>query len=201
MSRLTLNTFSQLVCLSLVACSSSVGPGGEGPLMGLVPDSPDLPGELPLRGKGTAGITGFQPAPGYPGGRSTFGGRCSVPSDYVIRFEGAGHFTHLGAVDLLFEHCSQVDFSTGNVTYGDGVLAYTAANGDELRGTYGNGTGAPISETETGWQDSFLITGGTGRFAGASGGGVDEGWTHNESGFTEYEAEGVIVYRASSRSR
>jgi hypothetical protein len=139
----------------------------------------------------------MQYAPGFPGGRSTFDGRCSVPSDYVIEFSGTGQIAHLGQISLVFEHCSQVDFATGHVTYGDGLFTYTAANGDGLWGTYGDGTGAPLSETLVGWEDTFIVEGGSGRFSGASGGGVDRGTTHVETGYTAYELEGVIVYDAS----
>jgi hypothetical protein len=161
---------------------------------------PDGLGEgLPLRGEGIAGITGMEYAPGFPGGQSTFDDRCSVPSDYVIEFRGTGHLSHLGEVTLVFEHCSQIDFTTGNTTYGDGTFAFVAANGDELWGTYGSGTGAPVSATEIGWQDTFVLIGGTGRFAGASGGGVDRGKTHSVTGYTTFETVGHITYDASLR--
>lgn len=157
--------------------------------------------EVPLRGSGTAGVTGQDFAPGFPFGVSTFDGRCSVPSSWVIEFTGTGEMAHLGAVSLTFEHCSQVDYSSGTFAYTDGVISYTAANGDQLYGTYGSGTGGMLSSEVIWWQDTFVIEGGTGRFAGASGGGTDRGTTVQASGYTEYEVEGVIVYDASMRSQ
>ncbi len=188
-----------LVVPILSACGSSTPTDGANVLITPLATRGE-PHEVRLRGEGTAEIIGMQFAPGFPGGRSTFDGHCSVPSDYVIEFGGAGQVSHLGQVSIVFEHCSQVDFTTGNVTYSDGVLTYIAANGDELWGTYGNGTGAPVSATEVGWQDTFVLVGGTGRFAGASGGGVDWGRTHAETGHTTYKLDGVIVYAACDRA-
>lgn len=201
MKRIMIPTLAVPLVLLLASCKAEI-PAEGGGLDALAKPlaTRGQPGKgLPLRGWGAADITGFQPAPGFPGGRSTFDGRCSVPSDYVIEFGGTGQLGHLGKATLVFEHCSQVDFLTGNVTYGDGVFTYIAANGDELWGTYGNGTGAPVSATEVGWQDTFVLDGGTGRFVGASGGGVDRGTTHAETGYTTYELDGVIVYDASNR--
>jgi hypothetical protein len=156
--------------------------------------------EVPLRGSGTAGVTRQDFAPGFPVEGSTFDGRCSVPSSWVIEFTGTGQITHMGAVCLTFEHCTQADLAAGTFAYTDGVFSYTAANGDQLQGTYGSGSAGMLSAEVVWWQDSFVIDGGTGRFAGASGGGTDRGTTEVVSGYTEYELEGVIVYDASMRS-
>ncbi len=203
MQRIVVSNLVLTLTLVLAGCESEL-PAGGAALDGLAAPiaTRGQPGqELPLRGEGTADITGMQYAPGFPGGRSTFDGRCSVPSDYVIEFSGTSQIAHLGQVSAIFEHCSQVDFATGNTTYGDGLFTYTAANGDRLWGMYGNGIGAPISATEVGWEDTFLVEGGTGRFSGASGCGVDRGTTHTETGYTTYESEGVIVYDASESRR
>jgi len=155
--------------------------------------------ERVFRGEGAAVTTRQDFAPGFPAARSTFDGRCSVPSDWVIEFSGTARITHLGKSVSVFEHCSQADFSTGIFTYQDGVITITAANGDELWGTYGNGTAGFVSPTAVAWQDDFVLTGGTGRFAGASGSGVDRGTSHMDTGITEWEMDGVLVYDASNR--
>ena len=76
--------------------------------------------------------------------------------------EGSGNATHLGSYAVAFT--AAVNLPTGEST----VTAHlTAANGDEL---FAEGTGLGIVHgdfsTITEW---FIITGGTGRFAGASG--------------------------------
>lgn len=160
---------------------------------------PDL--ALPFRGDGTGWITSQVFAPGFPVERSTFDGRCSTPSDYIIEFSGTGQLTHLGQVTAVFEHCSRmdVDMSTGAVTfeYGDGQTRVLAANGDELRGTYTDGTGELLADGNVAWRDTFTLTGGTGRFAGASGSGQDTGTTHSETGWTVWAMEGAVTYDPS----
>jgi len=155
--------------------------------------------ELAFRGGGTLLTTRQDFAPEFPAARSTFGGRCTVPSDWVIEFTGTARITRFGKSEVVFEHCSQADFATGNATYQDGMLAVTAANGDVLWGTYGNGTAAFVSPTAVAWKDDFILTGGTGRFAGASGSGLDQGTSYMDTGITEWEMEGVIAYDASNR--
>lgn len=199
MKCVVISTLALLVVPILSACGSSTPTDGADVLVTQLANLGE-PQEVPLHGEGTAEIAGMQFAPGFPGERSSFDGRCSVPSDYVIEFGGTGQVSHLGHVTIVFEHCSQVDFMTGNVTYTDGFLTYIAANGDELWGTYWDGTGTPVSATEVGWQDTFVLDGGTGRFVSASGGGVDWGTTHAETGHTAYELDGVIVYAACDRA-
>ena len=155
----------------------------------------------PFQGDGTGWITSQVFAPGFPAERSTFEGRCSTPSDYIIEFSGTGQATHLGEVTAVFEHCSRmdVDMSTGAVDfeYGDGQMMVLAANGDELWGTYTDGTGKLMADGNVAWSDAFTLTGGTGRFAGASGSGHDIGTTHSVTGWTLWAMEGTIKYDAS----
>ena len=80
----------------------------------------------------------------------------------VTRLEGSGIASHLGRYTAVAEFT--VNFATGA---GGGSITFTAANGDRLvatetgQATDANGI-ADITETAT-------ITGGTGRFAGATG--------------------------------
>jgi hypothetical protein len=94
----------------------------------------------------------------------------AVPIDAAHLFVttvGSGHASHLGAFELLSPHIAGlVDF----LVQGDLIL--TAANGDELRATL-NGNLAPFID-ETGHvylvgDIPGTITGGTGRFANATG--------------------------------
>jgi hypothetical protein len=156
---------------------------------------------LPFHGDGTGWIVSQVYAPGFPAERSTFEGRCSIPSDYIIAFSGTGRATHLGGVTAVFEHCSRmdVDMSTGAVEfeYGDGQMMMLAANGDELWGTYSDGTGELMTDGNVAWSDTFTLTGGTGRFVGASGSGHDTGTTHSVTGWTLWAMKGTITYDAS----
>jgi hypothetical protein len=125
--------------------------------------------QLPLRGvQEGSGI--LQPAPGFPLERSTFDGRCSVPSDALSSWDYTGRWTHLGSwTTVELSHCSQLDLVTGVGTFGDGVLTLRAANGDTLSGTYGNGESLFQPDGTVAYTFEMTITGGTGRFAGATG--------------------------------
>lgn len=151
----------------------------------------------PLRLVGFASLTGQDFAPGFGPptfGRSDFGGRCSVESDFVIRFSMTGEATHLGAFTAEFEHCSRIDWQTGRTAIHDGVATFTAANGDELWDRYERlvpGSGS------AGDPEDHRFVGGTGRFANASGGGAGLPVCDRSAGTCDYELEGVIVYDAS----
>ncbi len=74
---------------------------------------------------------------------------------------GSGEATHLGHYTLVASE--DVDLASGSVTNGSFTL--TGANGDGVSGTY---SGQALPDL-TGYVVSGPITGGTGRFAGATG--------------------------------
>ena len=118
-------------------------------------------------------VQGFvtpQFAPGFPFVRSTFDGRCSVPSDWIANWSGVGQSDYTGLINAYGSDCDRVDLTTGNLVYGDGVITEYGANGDFLYGTYTNGHGR-LGGTIS---DDWTIVGGTGRFAGATGQGVEQ---------------------------
>lgn len=57
-----------------------------------------------------------------------------------------------------------------------------------------------MADGNVAWRDAFTLAGGTGRFAGASGGGHDTGTTHSVTGWTLWELEGTITYDASRQA-
>ena len=109
-------------------------------------------------------------APGFPFVRDTFGGRCSVPSDWIAVWSGTGQSEQTGLIKAYGSDCDRIDLTTGNLLYGDGVITEYGANGDFIYGTYTNGHGT-LGGTIS---DDWTITGGTGRFAGATGQGVEQ---------------------------
>jgi hypothetical protein len=93
--------------------------------------------------------------------------RCLAPR-LLVSLEGGGTATHVGKYTIVNSHC--VDPSTGALT--NGTFIKTAANGDKIFGTYTGSTSiiqppAPIGIFSVAGTLSF--TGGTGRFAGATG--------------------------------
>jgi hypothetical protein len=116
-------------------------------------------------------------APGFPFERSTFGGRCSVPSDALSWWNFTGTATHLGWFTAEASHCSQLDLATGVGTFSDGVYMATTANGDAFTYEYDNGL-TQLQPDGTGTYTAELtITGGTGRFAGVTGEIIEAGGT------------------------
>jgi hypothetical protein len=77
---------------------------------------------------------------------------------------GTGHSTYLGRYDSHYREC--FDPATGAVTNGSFTL--TGAHGDTVFGSFG-GQAVPNADSDVVYDDPGVITGGTGRFAGASG--------------------------------
>ncbi len=115
----------------------------------------------------------------FSGATSLFDGRCSRPSDYVIYAAFDGEATHGGRFTGDGSHCSQLHLTPqgpGAVTYSDGRGTLTSANGSTLALRWDNGTtGFDAVTGETWFRDHFSFVGGTGLFAGASGGGEEGG--------------------------
>ncbi|MFL5929452.1 MAG: hypothetical protein ACJ77E_21165 [Gaiellaceae bacterium] len=80
-----------------------------------------------------------------------------------LHVTGTGHATFLGSYTGDYREC--FDPATGAATSGSFTL--TAANGDKLRGTDA-GQAVPAGANIL-YDDPGVITGGTGRFAGAGG--------------------------------
>ena len=99
----------------------------------------------------------------------------SCPSGLGGTLTGSGTATHLGAVTMSATHCA-TPTGRGSVAISRGVITFTAANGDVLTADF-MGTISPFPDdlqTNT-FVGSFLITGGTGRFANAEGDGLLSG--------------------------
>lgn len=146
--------------------------------------------ERPIKEDLSGYVLGMEFSPAFPEG-DTFGGRCSRPSQWVSTSAGSGVISHLGRVSWALEHCYQLF----DGTFGDAEVAITAANGDQLFGTFDG-----IMTGETTFAETMIITGGTGRFVGASGSVAETGWFDPDTGYMEVTGFGVIVYDASNRA-
>jgi hypothetical protein len=98
---------------------------------------------------------------------------CPAPR-LLTTLEGGGTATHVGKYTIVNSHC--VDPATGVLT--DGSFTKTAANGDQLFGTYvGNSSviqpPAPVGIFAV--TGTLTYTGGTGRFADITGTATMEG--------------------------
>src|SRR3954454_3224123 len=112
-----------------------------------------------------------------------------IIDDTHILFKGvlSGHATHLGR--FVGETQYLVDVTTGMF---ETWVTLVAANGDQLS-SRGVAVFTPIGGAPTGSIGTFEFTGGTGRFADASGSGTFVGVITGE-GMGTLEAEGVISF-------
>jgi hypothetical protein len=103
--------------------------------------------------------------------------------------EGIGTASHAGKIQVKFSHCSYFLVDSQNPTYVDGFGEMISANGDTIRSTYfGNLTGPDT------FIDYNTLTGGSGRFEGATGEFIEYGKAvFTNSGFDyEISFEGEI---------
>jgi hypothetical protein len=91
-------------------------------------------------------------------------GEAVFTSPTAFDFTAAGHATMLGA--WTNSGSAAIDPATGLVS---GRVTFVAANGDRLRAAIGNGVLTPQADGTFHGTATFTITGGTGRFAGATG--------------------------------
>jgi hypothetical protein len=145
-------------------------------------------------------------APGFPLERSTFEGRCSVPSDWVTTIDSVGTAAHLGKVSMTQSHCTQIDITSplNPAVIMDGRVTVVAPNGDELWMTYtGSFIFTPTTGPDVGISNityAMTIVGGTGRFAHASGSADGTAVDYFPDGPNTADFSGVIWYDASDRS-
>ena len=113
---------------------------------------------------------------------------CPGDADEAFTGNGTGYLARVGRVDVTISHCAWVDWATGTAVIGDGNVTLVAADGDVLELFY-TGTvaltaypNAPRSRVDLSWE----VTGGTGRFADATGAG-------HASGTAAYMASTLIL--------
>ena len=101
---------------------------------------------------------------------------CGYGEDFTRRFTGEGNYSHLGSMTIVIES-DECFVNLDDMTLGViGRMTITAANGDQLQGTWGGKMYAPNPDGGVLWDfyaytgvHPVEITGGTGRFEGASG--------------------------------
>lgn len=115
-----------------------------------------------------------------------------------VEVAGSGQGTYLGNYTIERSHC--VDVNTGAIF--NGTFVMTAANGDQLLGSYAGSLAGILEVDQNGSpvvvliESPYTITGGSGRFEGADG----EGTTTAEFNFVQktgnFDTEGWITYQA-----
>jgi hypothetical protein len=110
------------------------------------------------------------------------GFECNETFNCRVLVDAQGTATHMGKITVHFDFCACGPDDPGieapDQKYGPTEVCFVAANGDKLFLTLG---GSVIDgrlsyhpeDVNSYWKDPFVITGGTGRFEGATG----SGWT------------------------
>ena len=129
-------------------------------------------------------------------------GYCTEDPFLAFNYQvGEGEATHLGHFTTTMQFCA------AGFDYKNGIGTFVAANGDELyiavpsEGFIGHILAYDDSLYELQFQDPFTFTGGTGRFEGATGGGMTNSFVDlfdNEGNFipehqTDHEFIGTLV--------
>ena len=100
-----------------------------------------------------------------------FGGSSSCNATGMI--SGSGQASHLGRATLVSQDCI-VFTSQTSFNFSSSTLVLQAANGDQLFATY-SGTATPQEGGALLLSGQFILNGGTGRFASATGAGTIDG--------------------------
>ncbi len=117
-----------------------------------------------------------------------------TPGVFLGTTSGAGHASHLGRVAATSTEVLDFTAFPGRLSVRDGQLVMIAANGDELHWSYSGGGPLPDASGLSAITGTFVITGGTGRFADASGGGTVEGVASVVTNTVSLHYRGTITY-------
>ena len=161
-------------------------------------DSPTSPTSGPLShgsstavggasASGAARSTDVVPFKGRLEGSSTITFDPPPSSFFAVLLEGTGNATLLGRFALVAPH--RVDTRTGGAI---GSLAFTAANGDVLTADFTGASGPTATPNVFAIVETATITGGTGRFAGATGSFIIERLVDLGTGLTSGSFDGTI---------
>ena len=115
-------------------------------------------------------------------------GRCPAPALTGIITAAPGTVNPFGAATTTQSHC--INPPAPDIT--DGLFTFTFASGDTLFGTY-SAMNVPVAPPVFGINGMFVITGGTGIFAGAIGGGVAGGTNNIATGEFNLLLNGTVT--------
>lgn len=132
------------------------------------------------------------PLKGSDVGGFTLGVACA-PGSAVVDIDGTGNATHVGRYVYAALEC----FNPTTLLY-TGTFELTAANGDTIAGTY-SGEVVSIVGSVGFYEQDAVATGGTGRFAGASGEFHVSGEANLATGAYSQELEGTISSVGASK--
>lgn len=113
--------------------------------------------------------------------------------------DGVGEGTHVGESTVHFDFCILGASAGGDSIFYGNTFAYIVAdNGDSLFISVEGAVVSPPLEDHPDyvvnyWRDPFVILGGTGRFEGATGGGMSDDYNSTEDPYSHHHWEGTIT--------
>ena len=146
---------------------------------------------VPFKGKGFTTLESLAPDPS-----------CGAPPRFLNQQVGEGTATHLGAFTVHFRFCVDATdlLDDGQLTEGEsipydqGLGVFVAANGDELyMKVEGEVLPSQDPDFDFQFQDSFEFDGGTGRFEGASGQGMNDSYVTQAPERTTHAWSGRLI--------
>lgn len=118
--------------------------------------------------------------------------RCGANA-LTLGFEIQGVAAHLGSLTGTGSNCTEFTLTTNAVAIWDGVVDMIAADGSTLTSTYSGAQGAPVAGKAP-FENTLIVTGGTGRFAGAEGVWILTGFLDFTTGTIEGRVAGWLSY-------
>ena len=117
---------------------------------------------------------------------------CTAPQNFLNTQEGDGSETSIGNFTTTITFC----VNPATLEYTNSESSFIDANGDEL---FLDVNGQVMPTTEAGYdlefKDPFTITGGTGRYEGASGSGMTESYVNSTTQRTDHVWTGTITLK------
>ena len=170
------------LCVFAVACGSEIPGPPTAPasaIGGAAVSEAKGGSELPFKGRleGAATIT---PVPPFP------------PSSLSVSIEGTGNATHLGRFTVENTHVVNTADRTATGTY-----EFAAANRDTLTASFAGQASLTATPGVLSIVETATITGGTGRFASATGSFTVERLFNQVTGLTTGSFEGTISPRGA----
>ncbi|MBS0448669.1 MAG: hypothetical protein JSR59_22325 [Proteobacteria bacterium] len=118
-------------------------------------------------------------------------GRCTSAPFLQGTTAGSGVASYLGAISGTSTDC--ISPADGSYNFSNGHMVLTAANGDTLTADYSGSMLPTVNYPVFSLSGSYRITGGTGRYVGATGTGTLQGATNIVSGAGAYTLTGQIA--------
>jgi hypothetical protein len=120
-------------------------------------------------------------------------GQSCAYDGYVIELEGSADLAQLGNTTVVASNCSRGSLDTGPAVMFEGSATFTASDGSSITVAYDGSQMQPVAQIGH-FRVLQTVTGGTGRFANATGEWTITGQSNISTGETHGDVTGWISY-------